>query len=164
MTQCKWCTPKHVKYLVLRFGLLTHYPRAYCVVTFMNEGAYPHIQWEFTIFGPLLTEPFLHKCGTFDSCNQYVNCISKMYRGYLCFGLATIFGGMLYSVEIIQKSSTWNTIHLSIIVFKIARQVTQGQSLNRLNEEYYRTDLFCLQSCMSEVDNLYCVLFLCINK
>ena len=28
-------------------------------------------------FGPLLTEPQLHQCGTFDSCNRYMNCPSK---------------------------------------------------------------------------------------
>ena len=36
----------------------------------------------FTVFGPLLTESLLHKRGsggTFDSCNQYVNCKLKMY-------------------------------------------------------------------------------------
>ena len=32
-----------------------------------------------TVFGPLLMKPLLHMHGTFDSCNQYMNCISKMY-------------------------------------------------------------------------------------
>ena len=35
------------------------------------------IQRAFTVFGPLLTEPFVHKRRTYDSCNQYMNCISK---------------------------------------------------------------------------------------
>ena len=38
---------------------------------------YTQIQRVFTVSGPLLTEPLLHKRATFDSCNQYVNCISK---------------------------------------------------------------------------------------
>ena len=31
---------------------------------------YTRIQRAFTVFGPLLTEPLLHKRGTFDSCYQ----------------------------------------------------------------------------------------------
>ena len=40
-------------------------------------------------------------------------------RGYPCFGLAAIFAGMLYSVQIIQKSSTRNIMHVNIIVLKL---------------------------------------------
>ena len=36
-------------------------------------------------------------------------------RGYPCFGFAAIFAGMLNSVQIIQKCSTRNTIHVSIV-------------------------------------------------
>ena len=42
-----------------------------------------------------------------------------IYRGYPCFGLAAIFAGMLYSVQIIQKSSTRNIMHVNIIVLKL---------------------------------------------
>ena len=41
------------------------------------------------------------------------------YRGYPCFRLAAIFAGMLYSVQIIQKSSTQNIMHVNIIVLKL---------------------------------------------
>ena len=37
------------------------------------------IRLAFTVFGRLLMEPLLHMYGTFDSFNQYLNCISKMY-------------------------------------------------------------------------------------
>ena len=72
---------------------------------------------------------------------------AKPNRGYPCSGLAAIFARMLYSVQIIQKSSTRNIMHVNIIYsFKIARQVTRGHWLNALNGEYYGNDLFCLQS------------------
>ena len=41
------------------------------------------------------------------------------YRGHPCLGLAAIFAGMLYNVQIIQKSSTRNTMHVSIIVLEL---------------------------------------------
>ena len=44
---------------------------------------------------------------------------SNIYRGYPCFGLAAIFAGMLYNVQIIQKSSTRNIMHVNIIVLKL---------------------------------------------
>ena len=62
---------------------------------------------------------------------KYVNNSSKLkpqesqinfsisYRGYPCFGLAAIFAGMLYNVQIIQKSSTRNIMHVNIIVLKL---------------------------------------------
>ena len=40
-------------------------------------------------------------------------------RGHPCLGLAAIFAGMLYNVQIIQKSSTWNIMHVSIIVLEL---------------------------------------------
>ena len=45
-------------------------------------------------------------------------------RGHPCFGLAAIFGGMLYSVQIIHRSSTRDIKHMSIIV--IARHCDEG--------------------------------------
>ena len=42
-----------------------------------------------------------------------------MNRGYPCFGLAAIFAGMLYNVQIILKSSTRNIMHVNIIVLKL---------------------------------------------
>ena len=42
-----------------------------------------------------------------------------MDRGYPCFGLAAIFAGMLYNVQIIQKNSTPNIMHVNIIVLKL---------------------------------------------
>ena len=40
----------------------------------------------FTVFGPLLMEPHLHKPGTIDSWNQCMNCISnKMYHVCVLF-------------------------------------------------------------------------------
>ena len=44
---------------------------------FMVWSHYTRIRWSFTAFGPLLTEPLLHKRGTFDSWNRYVNCMSN---------------------------------------------------------------------------------------
>ena len=41
------------------------------------------------------------------------------YRGHPCLGLAAIFAGMLYNVQIIQKSSTRNIMHVSIIVLEL---------------------------------------------
>ena len=49
-------------------------------------------------------------------------CSSRMevsYRGHPCLGLAAIFAGMLYNVQIIQKSSTRNIMHASIIVLEL---------------------------------------------
>ena len=43
----------------------------------------------------------------------------KDYRGHPCLGLAAIFAGMLYNVQIIQKSSTRNIMHVSIIVLEL---------------------------------------------
>ena len=40
-------------------------------------------------------------------------------RGYPCFGLAAIFAGMLYNVQIIQKSSTRNIMHVNKTVLKL---------------------------------------------
>ena len=40
-------------------------------------------------------------------------------RGHPCLGLAAIFAGMLYNVQIIQKSSTRNIMHVSIIVLEL---------------------------------------------
>ena len=40
-------------------------------------------------------------------------------RGHPCLGLAAIFAGMLYNVQIIQKSSTRNIMHISIIVLEL---------------------------------------------
>ena len=47
-------------------------------------------------------------------------------RGHQYFGLAAIFTRMLYNVQIIQKSTTRNIMHVNIIVFKIGRQVMRG--------------------------------------
>ena len=44
--------------------------------------------------------------------------MAKLYRGYPCFGLAAIFAGTLYNVQIIQKSSTRNIMRVNIIVLK----------------------------------------------
>ena len=41
-------------------------------------------------------------------------------RGHPFLGLAAIFAGMLYNVQIIQKSSTLNIMHVSIIVLELA--------------------------------------------
>ena len=41
------------------------------------------------------------------------------YRGHPCLGLAAIFAGMLYNVQIIQKNSTRNIMHISIIVLQL---------------------------------------------
>ena len=41
------------------------------------------------------------------------------YRDHPCLGLAAIFAGMLYNVQIIQKSSTGNIMHISIIVLEL---------------------------------------------
>ena len=38
---------------------------------------YTPIQWVFTIFGPVLMKPLLHQCKTFDSWNQYKNCVLR---------------------------------------------------------------------------------------
>ena len=43
----------------------------------------------------------------------------KFDRGHPCFGLAAIFAGMLYNVQIIQKSNTRHSMHESIIVLKL---------------------------------------------
>ena len=40
-------------------------------------------------------------------------------RGHPCLGLAAIFAGMLYNVQIIQKSRTRNIMHISIIVLEL---------------------------------------------
>ena len=40
-------------------------------------------------------------------------------RGHPCLGLAAIFTGMLCNVQIIQKSSTRNIVHVSIIVLEL---------------------------------------------
>ena len=40
-------------------------------------------------------------------------------RGHPCLGLAAIFAEMLYNVQIIQKSSTRNIMHVSIIVLEL---------------------------------------------
>ena len=42
--------------------------------------------------------------------------VHALNRGHACLGLAAIFGGMLYNVQIIQKSSTRNIMHVSIIL------------------------------------------------
>ena len=42
-----------------------------------------------------------------------------MYRGHPCLGLAAIFEGMLYNIQVIQKSSTRNIMHVSIIVLEL---------------------------------------------
>ena len=44
---------------------------------------------------------------------------SNVDRGHPCLGLAVIFAGMLYNVQIIQKSSTRNIMHVSIIVSEL---------------------------------------------
>ena len=41
--------------------------------------------------------------------------IVKYNTGHPCLGLAAIFAGMLYNVQIIQKSITQNIMHVSII-------------------------------------------------
>ena len=41
------------------------------------------------------------------------------YRGHPCLGIAAIFAGTLYNVQIIQKSSTRNIMHISIIVLEL---------------------------------------------
>ena len=41
------------------------------------------------------------------------------------FGLAAIFAGMLYSVQIIQKSSTRNIMHVNIIVLKLPAKLRE---------------------------------------
>ena len=45
--------------------------------------------------------------------------LKKYYRGHPCLGLAAIFAGMLYNVQIIQKNSTRNIMHVSIIVLEL---------------------------------------------
>ena len=40
-------------------------------------------------------------------------------RGHQYFGLAAIFTRMLYNVQIIQKSTTRNIMHMNIIVLKL---------------------------------------------
>ena len=47
-------------------------------------------------------------------------------RGYPCFGLAAIFVGMLYNVQIIQKCSTWNVMHVSIAVLELPAKLRAG--------------------------------------
>ena len=76
-------------------------------------------------------------------------------RGHPCLGLAAIFAGMLYNVQIIQKSSTRNIMHVSIIVLELPAKLQCVIDLNGLNGEYYGNDLFCLRSRISEVDTLY---------
>ena len=70
--------------LTLHLVTLWHFDIIQChsvcdTVTSFNifNMKYAQIRRLFTVFGPLLTESLLHKHGTFDSCNQYVNCISK---------------------------------------------------------------------------------------
>ena len=86
----------------------------------------------------LISRHFLYEILTLP----YIYCRMSVNRGYPCFGLAAIFGGKLNSVQIIQKSSTRNTILVSIIVFKIERGIPGEWPI-------------CLRSCMSEVGNLY---------
>ena len=45
--------------------------------------------------------------------------VMKLYRGCPCYGLAAIFAGMLYTVQIIQKSRTRNIMHVNIIILKL---------------------------------------------
>ena len=66
-------------------------------------------------------------------------------RGHPCIGLAAIFVGMLYNVQIIQESRTRNIMHISIIVLELPAKL-QWVRLNGLNGEYYGNDLFCLRS------------------
>ena len=89
--------------------------------------------------------------------NKLIESLLAFNRGHPCLGLAAIFAGMLYNVQIIQKSSTRNIMHVSIIVLELPAklQCTVGHWLNGLNGEYYGNDLFCLRSRISEVDTLY---------
>ena len=48
-----------------------------------------------------------------------------LYRDYPCFELAAIFAGMLYNVQIIQKSSTRNIMHVNIIVLKLPAKLQE---------------------------------------
>ena len=45
--------------------------------------------------------------------------LSFPYRGHPCLGLAAIFAVMLYNVQFIQKSSTRNIMHVSIIILEL---------------------------------------------
>ena len=49
----------------------------------------------------------------------------KTNRSYPCFGLAAIFAGMLYNVQIIQKSSTRNIMHVNIIILKLPAKLRE---------------------------------------
>ena len=69
------------------------------------------------VFLPMPPGPGMQDCyiSTYASCDD----LCRVYRGYPCFRLAAIFAGMLYSVQIIQKSSTRNIMHVNIIVIKL---------------------------------------------
>ena len=54
-----------------------------------------------------------------NSTGLYSRPFTSWYRGHPCLGLAAIFAGMLYNVQIIQKSSTRNIMHVSIIVLEL---------------------------------------------
>ena len=56
---------------------------------------------------------------TYKCCKHKVETYFLPNRGYPCFGLAAIFAEMLYNVQIIQKSSTQNIMHVNIIVLKL---------------------------------------------
>ena len=53
-------------------------------------------------------------------------------RGHPCLGLAAIFAGMLYNVQIIQKSSTRNIMHVGIIVLELPASYS-GSLINEMD-------------------------------
>ena len=65
-----------------------------------------------------------------------------------------IFAGMLYNVQIIQKSSTRDIMHVSIIVLELPAKLREVID-KWIEWEYYGNDLFCVRSRISEVDTLY---------
>ena len=95
-----------------------------CWYLFFWPLHYTRIQRVFTVFGPLLTEPHLHKRGTFDSWNQYVNCISnKMYcvlflSNHQMNGCEPLISGYHSSIVAVMYSiSTWDEHNCDILVF-----------------------------------------------
>ena len=61
--------------------------------------AYTQIRWALTIFCPLLTEPWLHQRGWFDSCNWYMNCTSKKMYCMLILCIQQIKGMNVFSSD-----------------------------------------------------------------
>ena len=94
-------------------------------------------------------------------------------RGHPCLGLAAIFMGMLYNVQIIQKSSTRNIMHVSMIVLELPPKLQWVVEMDSMGNTRGMTsfvcdhasvkwilsmcisDKYCLGHCHNCLDNLH---------